>query len=95
MPPATSTSAEKPQPKQKPAPPPPQQSQPLVPHAFVVHTYTTPTYCVVCKKLLWGAVRQGYRCNAPGCAVDAHAACRVEAHKVVPCAAGGAFIKSL
>lgn len=34
-----------------------------VPHTFVVHSYTRPTVCQHCKKLLKGLIRQGLQCK--------------------------------
>jgi len=34
-----------------------------VPHTFVVHNYTRPTICQLCKKLLKGLFRQGVQCK--------------------------------
>lgn len=34
-----------------------------VPHTFSVHTYTRPTICQFCKRLLKGLFRQGLQCK--------------------------------
>lgn len=34
-----------------------------IPHTFVVHSYTKPTMCMHCKKLLKGFFRQGVQCK--------------------------------
>uniref|UniRef100_A0A672RHV5 protein kinase C n=1 Tax=Sinocyclocheilus grahami TaxID=75366 RepID=A0A672RHV5_SINGR len=34
-----------------------------VPHTFVIHTYTRPTICQYCKRLLKGLFRQGMQCK--------------------------------
>jgi hypothetical protein len=34
-----------------------------VPHTLVVHNYTRPTICQLCKKLLKGLFRQGLQCK--------------------------------
>lgn len=34
-----------------------------VPHSLVVHSYKTPTYCDICKTLLFGLFRQGLKCE--------------------------------
>lgn len=34
-----------------------------VPHTFSVHTYTRPTICQFCKRLLKGLFRQGMQCK--------------------------------
>uniref|UniRef100_A0A9J7ZHI2 Serine/threonine-protein kinase n=1 Tax=Cyprinus carpio carpio TaxID=630221 RepID=A0A9J7ZHI2_CYPCA len=34
-----------------------------VPHTFVIHTYTRPTICQFCKRLLKGLFRQGMQCK--------------------------------
>lgn len=44
-----------------------------MPHTFVVHTYTRPTVCQHCKKLLKGLYRQGYQCK--DCKFNAHKKC--------------------
>ena len=36
-----------------------------VPHTLVVHNYTRPTVCQLCKKLLKGLFRQGLQCKGP------------------------------
>lgn len=37
-----------------------------VPHTFVIHSYTRPTVCQYCKKLLKGLFRQGLQCKGRG-----------------------------
>lgn len=37
-----------------------------VPHTFVIHSYTRPTVCQHCKKLLKGLFRQGLQCKGTG-----------------------------
>ena len=37
-----------------------------VPHTFSVHTYTRPTICQYCKRLLKGLFRQGMQCKGEG-----------------------------
>lgn len=44
-----------------------------IPHSFVVHSYTRPTICQHCKKLLKGLFRQGYQCK--DCKFNAHKKC--------------------
>lgn len=34
-----------------------------VPHTFLIHSYTRPTICQLCKKLLKGLFRQGLQCK--------------------------------
>lgn len=34
-----------------------------VPHTFAVHSYTRPTVCQYCKRLLRGLFRQGLQCK--------------------------------
>lgn len=34
-----------------------------VPHTFAIHTYTRPTICQYCKRLLKGLFRQGMQCK--------------------------------
>ncbi|MEJ1286478.1 hypothetical protein NN561_017485 [Cricetulus griseus] len=44
-----------------------------VPHTFVIHSYTRPTVCQFCKKLLKGLFRQGLQCKdllSPGAESD-------------------------
>ncbi|MBN3325296.1 KPCD3 kinase, partial [Atractosteus spatula] len=36
-----------------------------VPHTFVIHSYTRPTICQYCKRLLKGLFRQGMQCKEP------------------------------
>ncbi|XP_077961704.1 protein kinase D4 [Gasterosteus aculeatus] len=43
------------------------------PHALVVHSYRTPTFCHHCGEMLWGLVRQGLKCD--GCGLDFHKRC--------------------
>uniref|UniRef100_A0A8C7G1B9 protein kinase C n=1 Tax=Oncorhynchus kisutch TaxID=8019 RepID=A0A8C7G1B9_ONCKI len=44
-----------------------------VPHTFVVHSYTRPTVCQHCKKLLKGLFRQGLQCK--DCKFNCHKRC--------------------
>ncbi|XP_042902741.1 serine/threonine-protein kinase D3 isoform X2 [Parasteatoda tepidariorum] len=44
-----------------------------VPHTFVVHSYTRPTVCQHCKKLLKGLIRQGLQCK--DCKFNVHKKC--------------------
>ncbi|XP_073465588.1 serine/threonine-protein kinase D1 [Aquarana catesbeiana] len=50
-----------------------------VPHTFVIHSYTRPTVCQYCKKLLKGLFRQGLQCK--DCKFNCHKRC---ATKVPP-----------
>ncbi|XP_068109988.1 serine/threonine-protein kinase D1 [Hyperolius riggenbachi] len=50
-----------------------------VPHTFVIHSYTRPTVCQYCKKLLKGLFRQGLQCK--DCKFNCHKRC---APKVPP-----------
>ena len=34
------------------------RSKPRIPHTFVIHTYTKPTQCHFCKKMLVGVFKQ-------------------------------------
>ncbi|KAM9798287.1 serine/threonine-protein kinase D3-like [Neosynchiropus ocellatus] len=44
-----------------------------VPHTFSVHTYTRPTVCQLCKRLLRGLFRQGLQCR--DCRFNCHKRC--------------------
>ena len=44
-----------------------------IPHTFAVHSYTRPTVCRVCKKLLKGLFKQGLQCK--DCHYNAHKKC--------------------
>ncbi|XP_028997691.1 serine/threonine-protein kinase D3-like isoform X1 [Betta splendens] len=44
-----------------------------VPHTFSVHTYTRPTMCQFCKRLLKGLFRQGMQCK--DCKFNCHKRC--------------------
>uniref|UniRef100_A0A8C1UA22 Serine/threonine-protein kinase n=1 Tax=Cyprinus carpio TaxID=7962 RepID=A0A8C1UA22_CYPCA len=44
-----------------------------VPHTFVIHTYTRPTICQFCKRLLKGLFRQGMQCK--DCKFNCHKRC--------------------
>ncbi|XP_048474174.1 serine/threonine-protein kinase D1-like [Rhincodon typus] len=44
-----------------------------VPHTFAVHSYTRPTVCQFCKKLLRGLFRQGLQCK--DCKFNCHRRC--------------------
>ncbi|CAG9764072.1 unnamed protein product [Ceutorhynchus assimilis] len=44
-----------------------------IPHTFVIHSYTRPTVCQHCKKLLKGLFKQGLQCK--DCNYNAHKKC--------------------
>lgn len=44
-----------------------------IPHTFQVHSYTRPTVCQYCKKLLRGLFKQGLQCN--DCHYNVHKKC--------------------
>ncbi|XP_070578611.1 serine/threonine-protein kinase D3-like isoform X2 [Ptychodera flava] len=44
-----------------------------VPHTFAIHSYTKPTICQLCKKLLRGLFRQGLQCK--DCKFNCHKKC--------------------
>ena len=44
-----------------------------IPHTFVVHTYTKPTKCHSCNKLLVGVFKQGLQCK--DCNYNVHKKC--------------------
>uniref|UniRef100_A0A8C3FIT3 protein kinase C n=1 Tax=Chrysemys picta bellii TaxID=8478 RepID=A0A8C3FIT3_CHRPI len=44
-----------------------------VPHTFLIHSYTRPTVCQFCKKLLKGLFRQGLQCK--DCKFNCHKRC--------------------
>ncbi|XP_044778212.1 serine/threonine-protein kinase D2 isoform X2 [Neomonachus schauinslandi] len=44
-----------------------------VPHTFLIHSYTRPTVCQACKKLLKGLFRQGLQCK--DCKFNCHKRC--------------------
>lgn len=44
-----------------------------IPHTFVLHTYTRPTVCQHCKKLLKGIFKQGLQCK--DCSYNVHKKC--------------------
>ncbi|CAN9507333.1 unnamed protein product [Ophioblennius macclurei] len=48
-----------------------------VPHTFSVHTYTRPTICQHCKRLLKGLFRQGLQCK--DCKFNCHKRCAAKA----------------
>ncbi|OXA42819.1 RAS guanyl-releasing protein 1 [Folsomia candida] len=43
-------------------------------HNFHEQTYFKPTFCIHCSGLLWGLIRQGYKCR--NCGVNAHKYCK-------------------
>ncbi|XP_028921040.1 serine/threonine-protein kinase D2 [Ornithorhynchus anatinus] len=46
-----------------------------VPHTFLIHSYTRPTVCQACKKLLKGLFRQGLQCK--DCKFNCHKRCAI------------------
>ncbi|GIY57510.1 hypothetical protein CEXT_208101 [Caerostris extrusa] len=59
-----------------------------VPHTFVVHSYTRPTVCQHCKKLLKGLIRQGLQCK--DCKFNVHKKCMEK----VPMDCAGKLLKN-
>lgn len=53
-----------------------------IPHTFSVHTYTRPTVCQFCKKLLRGIFKQGVQCK--DCQYNAHKKCIEKVPKDCP-----------
>lgn len=53
-----------------------------IPHTFVVHSYTRPTICGYCKKLLKGLFKQGLQCK--DCQYNAHKRCTDKIPKDCP-----------
>ncbi|XP_050972139.1 serine/threonine-protein kinase D3 isoform X1 [Labeo rohita] len=49
------------------------EAQPRVPHTFHIHTYTKPTVCQYCFRLLKGLFRQGMQCS--DCKLNCHRRC--------------------
>uniref|UniRef100_A0A8C7YCM3 protein kinase C n=1 Tax=Oryzias sinensis TaxID=183150 RepID=A0A8C7YCM3_9TELE len=47
-----------------------------VPHTFLIHSYTRPTICQLCKKLLKGLFRQGLQCK--DCKFNCHKRCALK-----------------
>lgn len=47
--------------------------QTRIPHTFVVHSYTRPTVCQLCRKLLKGLFKQGLQCK--DCHYNVHKKC--------------------
>jgi hypothetical protein len=60
-----------------------------VPHVFELCSYTKPTYCAMCKKLLVGLFRQGRKCTIPGCGLNVHSACVIAAQRLEEGCRGG------
>ncbi|KAL4659633.1 serine/threonine-protein kinase D2-like [Arapaima gigas] len=58
-----------------------------VPHTFAIHSYTRPTVCQYCKRLLKGLFRQGLQCK--DCKFNCHKRC---AYKVPNDCLGETFI---
>jgi len=48
-------------------------NRPKIPHTWVIHTYTKPTKCHFCNKLLVGVIKQGVQCK--DCRYNAHKKC--------------------
>lgn len=44
-----------------------------IPHTFVLHSYTRPTVCQLCRKLLKGIFKQGLQCK--DCHYNVHKKC--------------------
>nr|CAB3264283.1 serine/threonine-protein kinase D1 [Phallusia mammillata] len=53
-----------------------------VPHSFQVHTYTRPTQCMQCKRLLRGIFKQGLQCK--DCKFNCHKRCKQDVPLTCP-----------
>jgi len=53
-----------------------------IPHTFSLHTYTRPTICGICKKLLKGLFKQGVQCK--DCQFNSHKKCAEKMAKNCP-----------
>uniref|UniRef100_T1JIP6 Ras guanyl-releasing protein 3 n=1 Tax=Strigamia maritima TaxID=126957 RepID=T1JIP6_STRMM len=55
-------------------------------HEFHETTYFKPTYCAHCTGLLWGIIKQGYKCK--DCSINAHKHCKdlvvMECRRTIP-----------
>ncbi|XP_043953253.1 serine/threonine-protein kinase D3-like isoform X4 [Gambusia affinis] len=51
------------------------KSRPQVPHTFHIHSYTKPTVCQYCHRLLKGLFRQGLQCSGTDCRFNCHRRC--------------------
>jgi hypothetical protein len=62
-------------------------------HNFHETTFLTPTLCAHCNKLLWGLIRQGYKCK--DCGLVVHECCKdsavAECRRKRPTATSGSF----
>jgi len=62
-----------------------------IPHTFVLHTYTKPTKCTFCNKVLVGVFKQGVQCK--DCRYNAHKKCSERVPRdctgEVPCGSDG------
>mmetsp|Transcript_11253 Transcript_11253/g.14677 ORF Transcript_11253/g.14677 Transcript_11253/m.14677 type:complete len:384 (+) Transcript_11253:185-1336(+) len=52
-------------------------------HNFKAHTFTSPTFCAVCNKLLAGVYKQGFRCEV--CKLSVHKGCQDAAMSSIEC----------
>ena len=50
-------------------------NQMKIPHTFVIHTYTQPTNCQFCKKMLVGVCREWLGVQCKDCRYNAHKKC--------------------
>lgn len=55
-------------------------------HSFTVTTFTSPTFCCVCKAFISGVYKQGVACTL--CGAAAHTKCQDAAISSVPCTPG-------
>ena len=52
-------------------------------HLFRVSSFLRPTWCVVCKGVILGFRKQGFKCEE--CGVNVHKNCQLQAHAIAPC----------